>query len=156
GNRTMLLKQQHVQVMVNKKAATPFAQRNFLNTLRALFKWAKDEDRLPDNPTLGVKREKVKTDGYPPWTKEQMTAFEAYYPATTTARRAFALLLYTSQRVGDVVRMGPQHLHDAGPDLPWKNALKLTQVKTGTEVDIPVHPKLQEIIDAAPSGHLNF
>jgi hypothetical protein len=29
-----------VQSIVNEKAATPFGQRNFLNTLRAMFKWA--------------------------------------------------------------------------------------------------------------------
>ena len=33
GRRTMLLTPEHLQVMVNSKAATPFAQRNFLNTV---------------------------------------------------------------------------------------------------------------------------
>ena len=57
----MLLTREHVQRIVNEKAATPFAQRNFLNTLRAMFKWATKEGRIPDDPTLGVTREKVKT-----------------------------------------------------------------------------------------------
>jgi hypothetical protein len=64
GRRTMLLTREHVQRIVNDKAATPFAQRNFLNTLRAMFKWAAKEGRIPDDPTLGVTREKVKTTGY--------------------------------------------------------------------------------------------
>ena len=41
GRRTMLLTREHVQRIVNEKSATPFAQRNFLNTLRAMFKWAR-------------------------------------------------------------------------------------------------------------------
>ena len=36
GRRTMLLTREHIQVMVNARAATPFAQRNFLNSLRGL------------------------------------------------------------------------------------------------------------------------
>jgi hypothetical protein len=56
GRRTMLLTREHVQRIVNEKAATPFAQRNFLNTLRAMFKWAAKEGRIPDDPTLGVIR----------------------------------------------------------------------------------------------------
>src|SRR5215471_3653428 len=43
GRRTMLLTREHVQRMVNEKAERPFAQRNFLNTLRAMFKWAAKE-----------------------------------------------------------------------------------------------------------------
>jgi integrase len=29
-----------------------------------MFKWAAKEGRIPDDPTLGVTREKVKTTGY--------------------------------------------------------------------------------------------
>src|SRR5262249_12265876 len=50
--RLMLLTREHMQRILNSKAATPFAQRNFLNTLRAMFKWAMKEGRIPDDPTL--------------------------------------------------------------------------------------------------------
>jgi integrase len=148
GKRVMLLTRQHIQVMVNTKAATPFAQRNFFNTLRAAFQWAVHEGRLPDDPTLGVKRPKAKTDGYRPWSEAEIARFEAFYPVGARARLAFALLLFTGQRRADVVRMGPQHVHD--------DVLSIVQQKTGNPVDIPVHPKLREIIDATPSGHLSF
>ena len=61
GKRVLLLTREHMQRIVNKKAGTPFAQRNFLNTLRSMFRWAMKEGRIPDDPTLGVTREKVKT-----------------------------------------------------------------------------------------------
>ena len=48
GRRVMLLDREHVQRMVNEKNSTPFGQRNFLNTLRALFKWAVAEGRVPE------------------------------------------------------------------------------------------------------------
>jgi site-specific recombinase XerD len=69
GRRIMLLSSEHLQMIVNAKAATPFAQRNFLNTVRVMFQWAKREGRIPDDPSAGVTREKVKTTGYRTWSE---------------------------------------------------------------------------------------
>jgi hypothetical protein len=54
GERVMLLKREHMQHIINEKVETPFAQRNLLNTVRAMFQWAISENKLPDDPTLGV------------------------------------------------------------------------------------------------------
>jgi len=147
GRRTMLLTREHMQRIVNSKAATPFAQRNFLNTVHVMFNWARKEGRIPDDPTLGVTREKVKTTGYPTWSEAEIERFEQYYPVGTKARLAFALLLYTGQRRGDVVELGRQHI--AG------DLLIIDQGKTegGEEahLEIPLHPKLREIIEATPT-----
>src|SRR5262249_56344076 len=79
GNRRgMLLTREHVQRIVNEKAATPFAQHNLLKTLRAMFEWAVGEGRIPDNPTLGVKRIKVKTPGYKSWSEPEIARFETH------------------------------------------------------------------------------
>jgi len=146
GHQTMLLTREHMQRIINEKASTPFAQRNFLNTLRAMFKWAVKEGRIPDDPTLGVTREKVKTTGYKTWSEDQIERFEARHAVGTKARLAFALLLYTGQRRSDVVKLGRQHIHS--------ETLTIDQGKTerGEEahLEIPVHPKLREIIDATP------
>jgi site-specific recombinase XerD len=72
GRRTMLLTREHMQRIVNEKATTPFAQRNFLNTVRAMFKWATKEGRVPDDPTLGVTRERIKTAGYKTWSEDTL------------------------------------------------------------------------------------
>ena len=147
GRRAMLLAPEHMQTIVNGKAATPFAQRNFLNTVRVMFQWAKKEGRIPDDPTLGVTREKVKTSGYPTWSEAEIERFEAAHPIGTKGRLAFALLLYTGQRRGDAVKLGRQNIHD--------DVLTIDQGKTegGEEahLEIPVHPKLRAIIDATPT-----
>jgi integrase len=144
GRRTMLLTREHVQKIVNEKSATPFGQRNFLNTLRAMFKWAKAEGRIPDDPTLGVSREKIKTTGYRTWSEEYIERFQATYPIGTKERLVFALLLYTGQRRSDVIKMKREDIRD--------NILTIDQGKTegGEEahLEIPVHPKLREIIEA--------
>jgi integrase len=147
GRRHMLLTRQHLQVMVNRRGATPFGQRNFLNTLRALFKWAMQEGRIPDDPTIGVTRLKASTSGYRTWGDEEIERFERRFPIGTKERLAFGLLLFTGQRRSDVVRMGP-HIVRVGDDGP---ELVITQEKTRNPIAIPMHPKLREIINATPT-----
>lgn len=67
--------------------------------------------RVPDDPTLGVTREKVHTTGYKTWSEEHISRFEARHPIGSKARLAFALLLYTGQRRSDVVKIGRQHIY---------------------------------------------
>ena len=147
GRRVMLLTREHVQRIVNEKSATPFAQRNFLNTLRAMFRWAATEGRVPDDPTLGVTRQKAKTTGYKTWTEAEIERFEIAHPISTKGRLAFALILYTGLRRSDVVKIGRRHVHNG--------VLTIEQGKTegGEEayLEIPLHPKLCEIIDATPT-----
>jgi integrase len=152
GQRVMLLKRENMQRIINEKIETPFAQRNLLNTLRAMFQWALSEGRVPDDPTLGVARRKVKSNGFKTWDESEIMRFEERYPAGGKERLAFALLLYTGQRRGDVVKLGRQNIH---PDPHWPHGmLILDQAKTegGDEahLEIPVHPKLAEIISATP------
>ena len=80
-----------------------------------MFQWAMGEGKVPDDPTLGVKRVKVKTTGYKTWSEDEITRFELTYPIGSKARLAFALLLYTGQRRGDVVKMGRQHVQQRHP-----------------------------------------
>jgi integrase len=148
--RIAAIEKKHVQAMVTAKGATPPAARNFLIALRAVIAFAIDAGiRADDDPTLGIKRPKIKTEGYRTWTEDDIAAFEATHPIGTLPRLALALLLYTGQRRGDVVRMGPQHVRG--------DLISVRQQKTGAPLLIPMHPALRAAIDAAPSsGHLSF
>jgi integrase len=86
---------------------------------------------IDDDPTVGVKGVKIRTDGIYTWSEADIEMFEAKYPAGTRARLALALLLYTAQRRSDVIRMGRQHVRDG--------AIHLKQRKTGATLAIPVH-----------------
>jgi integrase len=57
-----------------------------------------------------VKAIRVKSEGFHSWTVSEIEQFERHHPIGSRARLAFALLLYTGQRRGDVIRMGPQHV----------------------------------------------
>ena len=92
----MLLTREHMQRIVNEKAGTPFAQRNLLNTLHAMFKWALAEGRVPDDPTLGVTRQQIKSTGYRTWSEGEIDQYKRRHPLGTMARLAIELLLTPS------------------------------------------------------------
>jgi integrase len=158
GKPVMVLKAHNLQAIINKKSITPFAQRNLLNTLRAMFKWAVSEGNLPDDPTVGVTRPRIKskTEGYRTWTDAEMEQYMARHPIGTKAYLAFVLLRDTGVRRGDAVRLGPQHIrHDLLPKSPH-GYLSVVQGKTGTLVEVPITDALWAAIDATPSNHLTF
>ena len=105
---------------------------------------------IATDPTAGIKNLSGKTDGFRTWNEDDIAAFEARHPIGTRERLALALLVYTAQRRGDVVRMGRQHIRNATAMIDVK------QQKTGTKLAIPIHPDLQAVLDATPSGHLTF
>lgn len=143
----------HLRQIRDNMADRPEAANGFLKALRQVFKYAVDVDLAERNPAKEVPLlGSDNPDGFHCWTPDELAKFEAQHPVGTTARLAFALLLYTAQRRSDVVKLGRQHLRDG-----W---LTFTQVKNGrrkpVKLSIPVVPQLQAIIDASPCGDLTF
>ena len=154
----MLLAHHHLETIINKKSITPFAQRNLLNTLRAMFKWAVGERKLPEDPTVGVTRQRLKntTEGYRTWTDAELEQFIARPPIGTKAYLAFVLTRDTGVRRGDAVGLGPKHIrHDLLPKQPH-GYLRHVQSKTGTLVEVPVTDALRAAIDACASNPWTF
>ena len=96
--------------MVAAKAATPHAARSFLKALRAVVAIARRTGIRDDDPTEGIRVKVRATAGFRTWTEDDIAQFEAAYPIGSRARLAFALLLFTGQRRGDVIRLGRQHV----------------------------------------------
>jgi integrase len=162
GNKPVALMQpRHVKRLRDEKADKPGAARNRLKALQALFRWAVEEDLAPHNPTIGVQPIALKSKSHHAWTVEEIQAFERRHPIGSKARLALGLLLYTSWRREDAVRLGPQHIRltelAAGT---LQNRIVYTQAKNEdrepVEMDIPLHPELNKIMEATPSGHLTF
>jgi integrase len=126
----------------------PHASRSWLMTLRSLCEFAVKRGWLPANPAQNIKLRAVKSDGFHCWTDDEISQFEAHHPIGSKPRLAFALLLYTSQRRSDVIRMGRQHIKDG--------VLTVKQRKTSATLAIPVHPELRAILEATPAEHLTF
>lgn len=130
------------------RAATPAAARHFVETMRGLFAWALDAELVATDPTAGVKTPRRKTDGHPPWTAEEMAAFEARWPLGARERLIYAVLFHTGLRRGDAARVGRPHVRDG--------VIRIQTEKTGEWVAIRMAAGLLEAIEAGPVGELTF
>ncbi|MGA0545651.1 tyrosine-type recombinase/integrase [Brevundimonas sp. VNH65] len=142
------LTQANILTMRDKKAATPTAANNLIRILRWMLAFAVSRQMIRENPAAGIKPLKVKSDGHRTWTEEEISSFEAKWKVGTRERTAFDLLLYTAQRVGDVRRMGRQHVNG--------DAIRVRQEKTGVELDIPLHPRLKASLAKVAKDQMLF
>jgi integrase len=112
--------------------------------LRLLMALAIDVGMRADDPTIGVKRIRIKTDGHAVWTAHDIETFRRRHPSGTRARLAIELALNTMQRRGDLVRMGRQHLQ-AG-------LLAIRQEKTGQQSRSRCCPSCKPSSTCSPPG----
>jgi integrase len=134
--------------MIDAKAATPVAANHFLQALRRLMKLAIDLGWRKDDPTAGILNIRNRSEGFRTWSEEDISTYEAKFPLGSRARLAFALLLHTGQRRGDVVRMGRQHIRNG--------VLTIQQQKTGQEISLPIHANLKAAIASLPKDQLSL
>jgi integrase len=130
------------------RAATPAQARNFLGVLRALFQWAVSREHVEVDPTVGVKVERLRGDGFHAWTAEELARFEERWPVGTRERLAYDLMLWTGLRRGDAAIVGPQHVKDG--------VITLKTAKTGAPVTIRILPPLARSIAATQVGKESF
>ncbi len=134
---------EHVKRMMSKRASRPSVANGVMKKLRILINFAIDAGWRTDNPCLRMKL--FQGGEIHTWTDEEIALFEARWPIGTAARTAFALLLCTGQRMGDVSHMAWHDVED--------NAIRVVQAKTGTKLGIPLHPDLAEALAAWPPTH---
>ena len=129
------------------RARTPSQANNWLNTMRSLFAWAKENGFVTADPTEGVKIVKrPKTGGFREGTEDEIAKFEARWPVGTRERLALTIFLETGLRRGDAAALGRQHIRDG--------MIVIRTEKTGQQVRIPVSDALATAIDATPSPGL--
>jgi integrase len=143
------LERRHVTTMLDDKAPTPTAAKDFLRCLRVLIRYALGIGVRDTDPTAGVRVKLPKSDGFRTWTEEDIATFKTVYPVGSKPRLALALLLNTALRCADVVRIGRGNVRNG--------TLHITQQKTGATLQIPITAELADAINAAaPSEHVTF
>jgi len=143
---------QAIEVLRDRKIKTPEAANARLKAMRQVFTWGVAKGHLPFNPARDVLYFKTGSDGHHTWTEDEVDQFVQRHPIGSKARLALALLLFTGQRVSDVIRFGKQHVRNG--------VLTFTQYKGRNRkphtLMLPVLPMLQQVIDASPCGDLTF
>lgn len=132
-----------VRGMMRQLDATPAMANMLLRVLRLVAAHGIETEALEADPTAGVKRLRYKSKPHPPWTEADVRQYEARWPSGTRERLALALLLYTTQRRSDVVRMG-RHMMEGG-------RLVMRQQKGGRALVLAIHPALEAEIAQHPA-----
>jgi integrase len=151
-----------LEVLRDRKAGMKGAQSNRVKALRGLFKWAKEEKHLTSDPARDLAKPRMKGGGHHSWEEDEIEQFEARHPVGTRAGLALALLLYTGVRRSDVVLLGKQHRRlitdpKTGLKEPW---FKFTAYKNRNrhpvQINVPVLPELDRVIEASSCGDLAY
>lgn len=112
--------------------------------LSKIMGYAVETSVRSDNPFAGLKPYQLGT--YHTWTDAEITQFERRWPLGTRERLAFALLLYTGQRGGDVVKIVRSDIVGSRIRVAQDKARK----GTTNELMIPIHPALARALQAGP------
>lgn len=132
-------KARHARKIIQDIGATKPGAANFARSvLRTLFEFAIDLEMRSEeqgNPFRRIKPYKGGA-GHHSWTDDELKAYRKRWPLGTVQRLAYAVLLYTDQRISDAVK------------LKRADILSVTQEKTGADVRMPVHPALARAIKA--------
>lgn len=145
--RLMLLNREAARAMIQKIGEDRPGMANLTKGILArVFRIAVDAGQASANPFARLPNYKGGTRHT--WTEAELLAFEKRWPPGTRERLAYALLLYTGQRVGDAVKM---HRRDVVAGM-----IHLTQEKTNADLRLPIHPELTRAMKAMPAQTLSL
>lgn len=154
---------QNIQDGLDKRSRTPAAARNFLDTMKGLFRWAKKRKHIRTDPTADSDIEppkRKKSGGFPAWTRDDVETYRRRWPLGTRQRVWLDVLLYTGPRRGDAVRIGRQHVKQTiNPDdgsISRVATFKTEKSGAMVSVTIPVLDVLWRTIEAGPTGDLTW
>jgi integrase len=141
-----------VEVLRDRKIATPEAANSRVKAIRQVFKWGIRKKYAPHDPARDVEYFKSGSTGFRTWTIDEVLQFQERHPVGTKARLALDLLLFTGQRRSDIIRFGRQHARGG--------KLTFTQHKgrnrKAKRLTLLVLPVLQQTLNASPCGDLTF
>jgi integrase len=147
GHRTALITHKQASKLIAEIGATKPGMANLTKSvLQKLMKYAIKANWRDDNPIIGI--EPFKRGTHHTWNEGELKTFETRWPLGTRQRLAYAMLLYTGQRVGDVAKMNRADIVDG--------ELHVIQQKTGAELYLPIVLELEHAMKAYPAKGLSL
>jgi hypothetical protein len=127
-------------------ADRPGARLDTLKKLRILIRHAIDKKQLPHDPSVGIKRPKIKE--IRAWSDAELEAFKRRWPLGTKQRTAYAVMLNVGTARVDVHRITWAQIDNGG--------IGYTRHKTGMPVDLVLSDELRAALDATPRSHVTI
>ncbi|MFC6489693.1 site-specific integrase [Nitratireductor sp. GCM10026969] len=148
----------NIQVLRDRKAATPFAADERLKVLRQIFETTHSGRNGKPQKIMGVNTAKLvnafrrRTDGHHTIRDEEIKKFVEHHGTRSKAVLALVILMYTGMRVSDLAQIGPQHRRgDTLVIRVFKNRNHHPVI-----LEIPVHPVLDAVLAMHPTRGLAY
>jgi integrase/recombinase XerD len=129
----------------------PFAQRNWLKTLRGFMRFVVVDAKLrPDDPTREIELARTtRNGGHLTWGADEIAQYRNKHLLGSVALVALELMLNVAARRSDACQLGRQHI-TKNRRLSWRP--RKTSRSTGRSVTVPILPELQAALDALSYG----
>lgn len=136
------VKQSTILGLRDDLAETPGKANEFVKVARVIFGWGMPRDLVKFNPAdfRGTDIKPLELGEYQPWPEPLIE--KALNEDDMEVVWVLIGLLYTGQRIGDTLGMG--RLDIVG------GKIRVTQQKTGKPLMIPIHSRLQAVLDVIP------
>jgi len=142
--------QTDIRALKDSMQARPGAANMTLSVIGALYSWGREASLVTINPTSDVRP--YKTVDHKEWPDELLAA--ALVADDWLVRKSVALLFFTAQRIGDAADMRWSREGEC-PAYFENGRVFVTQEKTGTRLDFPIHPRLASILgEPQTSGYV--
>src|SRR6201987_915276 len=131
-----------------QRQAAPPTVKQHMAAIRMLFSWFTEKGVLAMNPAREVKTERFsRTEGKTPAfvegeVQKLLDTIETSRPPALRDRALLGVLAYTFARIGAVVNLKVEDYYPSG-----KRFLLRFKEKGGKEKELPVHHKLEELLD---------
>jgi integrase len=142
----VLSHQQAEQLIANIGDKRPAMANLTKSVLRRVYDFGVRQGLVEANPFVSIRPFKVGT--HHTWTEGELRRFEEHWRIGTRQRLAYALLLYTGQRVGDIAKACRSDIENS--------ELHIVQQKTGQELWLPIVPELALAMKAYPAKGLSL
>lgn len=148
----------NIEVLRDRKAATPFAADERLKILRQVFettrpgKGGTPEKIAKVNVARMVTAFRRKTEGHHTITTDEVVTYIRHHGIRSKAVLALIIMMYTGMRVSDLRAIGPQHRRG--------NVLKFRVFKGRNRnpitLEIEIHPILDTVLSWHPVKGMNY
>lgn len=138
------IERKDIALMLDAYADRPGAADALRSTVASLYSWARSRGHVDNDPCKDISP--VSRGEHLPWPEDLLE--KALNASDAKVRLAVSLLYYTGLRIGDGCALKWSDIKDG---IIYVTPEK-TKNSTAIELEIPVHPKLQEVLDLHPRG----
>jgi len=141
-----------IEVLRNRKKATPFAADERLKVLRQAMEVGIKLSLVKTNYAVLVKPYRKRTNGHETMLDEETKQYIEHHGTESKAVLALTIMMYTGVRVSDLRHLGPQYRRGDILQFPvFKGRNKNPQTLT-----IAIHPILSKVLDMHPPKGLTY